>query len=259
MKFLTKCVMAAAVLAAITGANASAQEIPVYKGNSFQCCLYDKYTKNSGLIQLTLPGKKTLLRNNYIHAQFKNEKGKRVGALEKSSAKYEWKNNVLSSEKFVCLRNDKAPKPVQYAKVTRKITFSPDGIKSSIRVKNLRDVTIANTWTSYNEIMFIPVVTVAGMRLDGELLNGEKITALIPRKYSRNKWGFRKYVRTFTLTGQDESKITFTADPNSKLLLNHYGGKNIELIIVSNLRDTERLQKKGRETVFSYTIQFNKK
>lgn len=235
---------------------ATAQE-PVYTSSDYQCKIFSRYLKDSGLINLKRNGQSLISRNG-IFASIKGPDGKNTGIIEKANPEYEWKDNVLSQEKLLIPRNAKDGNAEPYAKVSRKISFSPDKIEVEITVKNLKDLTLAQSWHGYAETIFVVTGSVIGMRLDGIKADGQKISTVIPRKYDKKKWGFNKYVKALTLTDSEKFAMTATASPNCSLRFNNYGGKNCELSVRPSLKQTELNQKAGQETKFGYTIKFGK-
>ena len=232
---------------------ANAQE-PVYTSSDYQCKIFSRYLKDSGLINLKRNGR-TLISRNGISASIKGPDGKNTGIMEKADPKYEWKDNVLTCRKTMVSRNANAE---PYAEVNRKIQFSGNKISSEIVIKNLRDMTFAQTWTCYQEMIHFTTETLIGMRLDGVQMDGQTVSTVVPRKFDKNKWGFTKTVKKLTLTGQDQSTITVTVAPKCKLRLIHYGGKQMELFVSPTLKPQELSQKAGQETRISYTIEFGK-
>ena len=250
----------AAVLCMVTAAESRPAEPkisePVFNSSVYQCKVFNRYLKDSGLIKLTLGGK-TLIAGNRIYATLKDADGKNFRVMEKADPNYEWKNDVLTSRKTMASRDAKAE---PYAEVNRKIQFSGNKINSEIVIKNLRDLTFAQTWTCYMEDVFFLTKSLSGMRLDGVQIDGQTISTVVPRKFDKKKWGFtRKWLKQLTLTGQDETTITVTAPPNCILILHHYGGKEMELVVKPIVKPFANLkQKVGQETRISYTIEFIK-
>ena len=232
---------------------ATAQE-PVFTSSDYQCKIFSRYMKDSGLINLKRNGQ-SLISRSWFSASIKSPDGKNIGIIEKADPKYEWKDNVLTSRKTMISRDAKAE---PYAEVNRKIQFSDNKISCEIVIKNLRDLTFAQTWTSYQEIMLLTTESLIGMRLDGVQMNDQPVSTVIPRNFDKKKWGFNKPVKKLTLTGQDQSTIAVTVAPNCKLSLNHYGGKQMELYVRSTVKPQELNQKAGQETRISYTIEFGK-
>ena len=229
---------------------------PVFNSPVYQCKVFNRYLKNNGLINLTLGGK-NLIAGSLICATLKDADGKNIVIREKADPNYEWKNDVLTSRKTMVSRDAKAE---PFAEVNRKIQFSGNKISSEIVIKSLRDITFAQTWTCYREIILFTTKSLSGMRLDGIQMDGQTLSTAVPRKFDKKKWIFStKRIKKLTLTGQDETTITVTAAPNCKMHLNHYGGKQVELYVwpvgkyFGNLK-----QKVGQETKIGYTIEFGK-
>ena len=228
---------------------------PVFNSPLYQCKGFNRYLKNSGLINLTQGGK-TLISESRIYATLKDADGKNIPIREKDDPNYEWKNDVLTSRKTMVSRDAKAE---PYAEVNRKIQFSGNKISSEIVIKNLRDITFAQPWTCYHEIIFFITKSLSGMRLDGVQMDGQTISTVVPRKFDKKKWGFTKRLKKLTMTGQDETTITVTVPPNCILSLNHYGGKEMELYVRPLVKSFANLkQKAGQENRISYTIEFGK-
>lgn len=229
-------------------------EDPVFTSPVYQCKVFNRYLKNSGLFNLTL-GDKILISDSRLSATLKGTDGKKIRLTEKANPEYEWKNNEMTSRKTMVPKDSNAE---PYAEVSRKIRFSDNKISCEIVIKNLRDMTFAEKWTCYREVIKLPTKTLIGMRLDGVLMDDQAISTVVPRKFAKNKWGFTKTVKKLTLTGQDQSTITVTAPPNCKLQLIHYGGKYMELYVQPTVKRQELAQKAGQETPISYTIEFGK-
>lgn len=248
---MTKWMIGAAIgFAAVC---ATAQE-PVFTSPEYQCKIFSRYWKNSGLINLKQNGR-TLISSNFVFAWVKGPDGKNIDIREKASPEYEWKNDVLTSRKSVVSKDAKAE---PYAEVNRKIQFSGNKISSGIVIKNLRDMTFEKAWRFFQEDILFPTDSLAGMRVDGVQMDGQILSTVIPRKYNKEKWGFNKSVKKLTLTGQDQTTITVTAAPNCYLSFNHYGGKQIELQVRPSVKPQDLKQKTGQETKIGYTIEFGK-
>lgn len=228
---------------------------PLYSGTDYECKIYDRYRKDSGIMKLT-SGDKTLIVNNRIYAVCKGADGKKIALSEKSSPKYEWENNILRNEKILISRNKQETAADGFAKINRKIIFSPNRISIEITVKNLKDITFAQDWNIYRETLSIVTASVNGMRISGILLDNQPIESVIPRKFDSKKWGFKKFVKNMKLTDSEQFGMTVTAFPNCRLLFNNYGGKACELSIQPIIRPTELQQKAGQETKFGCTLDF---
>lgn len=232
----------------------AAAEDPVFTSPVYQCKIFNRYSKNSGLFDLTL-GDKILISDSRLSATLKGADGEKIKLTEKADPEYGWKDNELTSRKTMVSQE---PNAEPYAEVSRKIQFSDKKIRCEIVIRNLRDMTFAETWTCYREVIKLTTETLMGMRLDGVLMDDQVISTAVPRKFDKKKWGFTKTVKKLTLTGQDQSTITVTAAPNCKLQLIHYGGKYMELYVRPEVRRQELEQKAGQKTPISYTIEFGK-
>lgn len=256
MKRTTQMMLSAAIcMMAAIGTSAAEKKAaqPLFRGNGFECKAFDRYAN----LKLTAGGK-LLINGSRVYAVCKGEDGKNIGLAEKTDPKYQWKDNVLSQESLLIPRNAKDGKAEPYAKISRKISFSPDKIEVGITVKNLKDLTFAKSWQGYGETVFVVTGSVIGMRLDGIKADGQKISTVIPRKYDKKKWGFNKYVKALTMTDSEKFAMTAAASPNCNLLFNNYGGKNCELSVRPSLKQSDLDQKAGQETKFGYTITFGK-
>ena len=239
--------------AGITAAQQKSSD-PVFASPVYQCKVFDRYLKNSGLMKLTLDGK-TLIANNRMFATLKDADGKEFGLTEKTAPEYEWKNNVLTSRKTLTTKDAKAE---PYAEVSRKYVFTPDKVTCEIIVKNLKELTVSQPWKVFTEESYIPTASITGMRADGILVNGQPCSTVIPLKFDKKKWGFHKYMKTIKLTGSGRKTITITAGPGCQVLLGHYGFKSIYLDVIPVIKFPELKQKAGQETRISYTIEFGK-
>ena len=251
MRKMSACVMGSVIWFA--SVCATAQE-PVFTSSEYQCKIFSRYLKNSGIINLK-KGDKTLISRNRVSAGLKDPGGKNVGIWEKANPEYIWKNNVLTSRKTVVSRDAMAE---PYAETSREIQFSDNKISSEIVIKNLRDMTFAQTWTVYQENVFFITEPLIGMRLDGVKMDSQPLSTVIPRKFDKKKWGFKDFVKKLTLTGQDQTTIRVTAAPNCKLRFIHYGGKEIELYVQPIIKPQDLRQKAGQEMKIGYSIEFGK-
>ena len=241
--------------AAASAADLRAAE-PVFAGAGYQCKVFDRYRKDSGLMKLTSDGK-TLCINNRIYASCKVPDGKTIVLAEQPDPQYKWEDNILTNEKFLIPR--KAENGTEkYAKISRKITFGPNRISVEISITNLRDISFPNTWQVCTEYLALVTEPVKGMRVEGILPDDQEISTVIPREYDRAKWGFNKSVKQLKLTDSETFGMTVTAAPGCTLRLNHYGAKNMELRIAPSVRKTELDQKAGTETKIGFVIEFGK-
>ena len=119
-------------------------------------------------------------------------------------------------------------------------------------------MTFEKAWRFFQEDILFPTDSLAGMRVDGVQMDGQILSTVIPRKYNKEKWGFNKSVKKLTLTGQDQTTITVTAAPDCYLSFNHYGGKQIELLVRPGVKTQDLKQKTRQETKIGYTIEFGK-
>ena len=129
---------------------------PVFTSPMYQCKVFDRYLKNSGLMKLTLDGK-TLIANNRMFATLKDADGKEFGLTEKTEPKFEWKDNALTSRKTLTTKDAKAE---PYAEVRRKYVFTPDKVTCEIVVKNLKELTVSQPWKVFTEESYIPTASI---------------------------------------------------------------------------------------------------
>ncbi|MBE6371485.1 MAG: hypothetical protein E7055_05370 [Lentisphaerae bacterium] len=230
---------------------------PVFKGSRYECMIFDRYRKDSGIMKLSSCGK-TLFFGDKVYAACKGTDGKQISLAEQSDVQYKWKGNVLSNEKLLCVRNAQAESKEAFAKIKRKIRFSPDRIDIEITVTNLQDLTWAQTWLVCTETLAVVTKSVAGMHISGTMIDNQPINSIIPKKFDKSKWGFNKIVKNMNLTDSEQFSMTVTALPNSLLSFVNYGGTYCDLKVFPNIKPIELKQKAGQETKFGCTIEFGK-
>lgn len=243
----------------LASAEASAADMraaePVFAGTGYQCQVFDRYRKDSGLMKLTVNGTPLIIANR-IYASLKGADGKNISVIESAETEYEWKENLLTCRKKVTAR-DKDAEPV--AETERKIRFSKNRIICEITVRSLRDLTLAQPWTIFGETLTLPTSSIAGMRADGiQCADEQPVSTLIPLKYDRKKWGFNKFMSKIILTDSENRTVVFSPGPQCQLLLNHYGGKNANLVVRPVVKPSELDLRTGTETRIAYAIEFGR-
>ena len=228
-----------------------------FNGSAYQCKIFSRRVKDSGFMNLKAGGK-TLIRSNRIYGSCKGGDDQNTALMEQPSAEYKWENNVLTNKRFLFPRKAQSNDAEKYAKISRRIAFGPDKITVEITVTALRDIRFSNTWQTFNEIIGIVTDSVKGMRIEGILPDDQVISSVIPQKYDRRKWGFRKNVKQFKMTDSEKLNMVVTAAADCKLLLNHYGGRSIELVISPDIKTADLQLKAGTEIKIGYTIEFKK-
>ncbi len=255
-KVMMSVLMAVLSIVSIYGAEKRSVS-PVFQGSRYECMIFDRYRKDSGIMKLSSCGK-TLFFGNKVYAVCKGADGKNISLAEHPDVQYKWDENILSNEKLLCVRNAQAENKEAFAKIKREIRFYPDRINIEITVTNLKDLTWAQTWQVCTETLAVVTNSVAGMRISGTLIDNQPISSIIPKKFDKSKWGFNKIVKNMTLTDSEQFSMTVTAFPNSLLSFVNYGGTYCDLKVFPNIKPIELKQKVGQETKFGCTIEFGK-
>lgn len=230
---------------------------PVFQGTRYECKVFDNYRGDSGIMKLSCCGK-TLFFGDKVYASCKGADGKNISLAEHPNAEYKWEGNVLRNEKFLHIRNAQAESRDAFAKIRREIRFSPDRIDIEITVTNLQDLTWAQPWQVCCETLAVVTNSVAGMHISGTMIDNQPVSSIIPKKFDKSKWGFKKFVKDMNLTDSEQFSMTVTASPNSLLRFVNYGGTYCELGVFPNVKPIELNQKAGQETKFGCTIEFGK-
>ena len=255
-KMTIASVLCAMAMLASMDVTAQSQD-QVFNGSTYQCKIFTRWIKDSGLINLNVDGK-TLIRSNRVHGNCKGTDNKVIALMEQTTAEYKWEDNILTNERFLRPRKAQGNDEGKYAKISRKITFEPDKVTVEITVTALQDITFPHVRRTLGEILGIVTDSVKGMRIEGILLDDQVISSVIPQKYDSKKWGFRKNIKQLKMTDSEKVNMVVTAAPNCKMLLNHYGGKQMNLTISPDLKSGELEQKAGSEIKLGYTIEFKK-
>jgi hypothetical protein len=230
-------------------------QAPIFQGSSYKCIIFDRYRKNSGIMNLSSGGKR-LFWGDKVYAACKGQDGKNISLAEQPNVEFKWNGNVLSNEKLLCPRN--AQNKEVFAKIKKEIRFSPDRIDIEITVTNLRDLKWAQTWLVCTETLAVVTNSVVGMHISGTMIDNQLIRSVIPKKFARSKWGFNKIVKNMNLTDTEQFSMTVTALPNSLLSFVNYGGTYCDLKVFPNIKPIELTQKSGQITKFGCTIKFGK-
>lgn len=232
-----------------TGIVLSAQECGF---EDYQVKLVDNYVKDSGLIQIILGGKQIFHQRSFIYFSYLDE-DKVTRAREIPSLEYQFKDNVFTTARKAAGKDGK-----ELAKIDRTINFEPQAINVELMVKASVDFNLQKPWHGYSELLHMPVSELAGATLEATRGNGTKVTAMIPREYSKENWSFRPQGDKNIKLILEHYIINISCSENAVIILNHYGGKSIEINLKPEFKNYETEVKAGSEKKWSYKISFEK-
>lgn len=221
------------------------------KFDNYQAKLTDNYLKDCGLINITVGGKRIFQRNAVYFSYLDGDKV--VQARETPTLEYQFKDNVFTSVKKMADKDGK-----ELAEVGKTIKFEPNSIHVEIMAKALTDYKLKETWHGYSELLQMPVSELIGATLEVERHDGSKVTAIIPKEYSKETWSFRPQRDKSVKIILEQYIVNISCSENAVVGFNHYGGKDIEIAIIPDVKSYETEVKAGSEKKWDYKITFEK-
>ena len=267
MKRAWKTTMATAVLAGLAvsaeagGDAAAAEPVREWKTDCYCVNLFDRYSKNSGLLQVFRKGI-LMLRGENAFASIQ-EGDKQIMLRTKPQAVYstaagaDSKSLTYKAEKI--LFDPKAPSK-EYAKSSKTILFGVDGFQVNCTMTALENLGF-NGYESnpYKDQFSICAESVKDWTLEGTTVKDENVMAKIPVPCKKEKWGIGNTIfKNLKFSGAG-CCISIDAGEGTCIRISYYEGARGPEIYVSNLYPAKGAPYqlgKGETFQLSYTVKF---